>query len=329
MLSAIVAWLIGEVVGIVAHEAGHVLMALANGYRLREVILGTGPNLVTAKIRGVTLKLNLLPMGGITHAYPDLYLRKRAYLLFGIGGVAANVLLLAAAVLSWHLGALPPGSGYFVAGFSLAQILHLARNLLPKSIFMYGGVQHNDGSMIASILKSKDGDLNKIATEMYLPTLARFTNGKDPHAALSPASQRLMTLHYLFRARTPVDQSVVDDMIAELRRGELSQEEEANTLDLVIWKGIGLSDARLATFLDEWSERAMMLRPDVASIIVARGAVLIRRGLMAEGKALIESCAWPDDGHELQALAKLFLAQAEAGLGNDARADELRTSVAG
>jgi membrane-associated protease RseP (regulator of RpoE activity) len=76
------------------HELGHALTGFVAGFRIRSVVIGVGSPLLAFDVAGVTVRINLLPFGGLTQGTPraDGWFRLRMW-VFAAGGPAANVAL--------------------------------------------------------------------------------------------------------------------------------------------------------------------------------------------------------------------------------------------
>ena len=71
----------------------------------------------------------------------------------------------------------------------------------------------------------------------------------------------------------------------------------------------------------------MPIGPDIKTLKFSRAAALIELGRFAEGKALVEAFAGPDDRPFDSLLNNTFLARAEAGLGNREQARQLLSAA--
>jgi len=96
------------------HEAGHALAALALGLPLTGVSLGAGPVLASARLRGVSLEIRAIPIGGAARfddrVLEDPGLRSRLAAC-AAAGPAANV--LAAGILAALVPSLVPAGGHW------------------------------------------------------------------------------------------------------------------------------------------------------------------------------------------------------------------------
>lgn len=116
-------------------------------------------------------------------------------------------------------------------------------------------------------------------------------------------------------------------LLGELERGNLMREEELLILDLLITDALLHGDPRLRPRLDEWSQRALEMAPEIATLHGSRGAALVELGRLAEGKALLEPLLTTDRASYDALLSHIFLARAEGALGNVERARYLATQA--
>lgn len=317
-------WVIGEVIGIVAHEAGHALMATATGIHVRKVVIGQGKRLFRCDCRGIRIEANRIPIGGYTLIFPEVYLRKGAMLLMLLGGIIANFLLLIGAAVAWYSGLLPSWSTDLALGFICAQIFLILVALIPDAPSGQPG-RSTDGQKIAHILKQENGSLTPLA-KSHLDALESYSDGEEPITALSPASYRLMEFHHSLQhsANEPsVRREILQNLIAELEKGEMSRAEELMIFDTLITEAVVNANADMRKSMDEWSSRAVALDPPVPTLRFSRAAVLIELGRFAEGKAIIDAATRTEDRPFDTLLNNIFLAKAEAALGNHGRAEQL------
>lgn len=315
-------WLIGTVLGLVVHEAGHAFAALATGMRVKKVVIGWGKSFFKRKCLGIRLDLKPNPSGGYTEIADGIHLRKAPYLFVLLAGSLCNVLLLCCAVAAWYYGTLPARADYIILGFVCAQIFQIAFALLPDAASVGDSGSSTDGTKIAYVLKQRSGSLTPVA-ECHLRSLEPY-RGKDSTVTLSSASARLIEIHHeLHHGHGEMPDEIIQAVLAELGKGEMSLEEELMVLDTLVSRAVVGGDVNLRDGMDEWSSRAMARGAHITTIKFSRAAVLIELGRFAEGKALIEGSAHTDSHPYDAVLNSIFLAKAEAGLGNRERAEEL------
>lgn len=318
-------WLVGHVLGIAAHEAGHAFAAIATGMPVKKVVVGWGETVFAGEYRGIRIELNRIPSGGVTHIAEGIHLRKGAMLFMLLAGSLGNLLLLLGAVACWYHGLLPSSADYATLGFVCAQIFLIALALLPDAVSIDKSGWSTDGEKIAFILNQKNGSLTPVAA-CHLQSLEPYANGKGHSTGLSPASRRLIDIHHaLHHSHAELPSEIAQAAIAELGKGEMSREEELMVLDTLVTDAVVYGNCSQRAGMNEWSVRAMELGSHINTIRFSRAAVLIELGRFADGKALIE--AWQTENPYDAILNSIFLAKAEAGLGNHSRASELLAQV--
>ena len=117
-------------------------------------------------------------------------------------------------------------------------------------------------------------------------------------------------------------------MQRELGRGVLSREENIVALDALVTSGLIYRDPPLRAHLDAWSQQALRLGPDIATLRGSRGAVLVELGRYEEGKVLLVPLVGAQPGKSFDAfMVSVFLAHAEHALGNVAAARALAAAA--
>lgn len=151
-LVAIVALLVvAGFLQVVVHEAGHLVLGLATGYRFRSFRVGSFM-LVEQEGRLRLKRLSIQGTGGqCLMGPPDLVDGRMPYRLYNLGGALANMLVaLVAAALAF---ALPKGlAAIFCAFLALVGLVYALTNGLPLTV---GGV-NNDGKNLRAASESPD-----------------------------------------------------------------------------------------------------------------------------------------------------------------------------
>ncbi len=133
------------------HELGHALMGCMNGLTVTSLGLGLGRPFIALKWRGTRIYFGLkAPLLGITWVvYTQVYPSRRTMVAMLAGGVTANMLAAAGAVLLWRL--LPWGTSLWV----LIAVINLAfgiPNLIPFAFRAGNFTLASDGALIVQAL---------------------------------------------------------------------------------------------------------------------------------------------------------------------------------
>src|SRR5262244_271268 len=84
-------WIVGWFVGVICHESGHFVGAIAAGFPAYRVSFGVGRVLLGRRFNGTWFELRLHLWTGFVFVYPGLSVRKRASMLFVAGGALGNL----------------------------------------------------------------------------------------------------------------------------------------------------------------------------------------------------------------------------------------------
>ena len=151
LVAAVALLIVACILQVLVHEAGHLVLGLATGYRFRSFRVGS-LMLVEQDGRLRLKRLSIQGTGGqCLMGPPDLVAGRIPYRLYNLGGVLANTLVsLAAAVLAF---ALPQRlAAIFFAFLALVGLVFALTNGLPLTV---GGV-NNDGKNLRSAGESPD-----------------------------------------------------------------------------------------------------------------------------------------------------------------------------
>jgi Peptidase family M50 len=312
---------VGLALGTIFHEGGHYFFAWAVGIPVRRVLIGSGPIVLSHQFGDTSVELKLFPFGGGVLFYPDLLIRKYRWALVLIGGVFGNILVLGLPEIVSAI--IPPGEIRDLAfgGFVASRVFIIFANLLPLRISVEGVRVASDGLALLSLLLLPRAGLTESGT-FYAATLAPYCGGREPRVTAAPASLRIC--YQISRADRSINEDVRREvttaLLGELERGSLMREEELLVLDLLITDALLHGDPQLRPRLDEWSQRALEMAPEIATLRGSRGAALVELGRPAEGKALLESVLAAEPTSFDALLSHIFLARAEHALGNLAAA---------
>ena len=125
--------LIGSIMATVSgHELGHVILGKLAGYSFERISFGSGRNLLSFRIGGTLVELNLGILDGQVapnHAtHPDSGARQ---ILLSSGGVLANAAMAGAAVAAWLLLDLPAWARVAAVLFALCNAAYIGLSLAP------------------------------------------------------------------------------------------------------------------------------------------------------------------------------------------------------
>jgi len=309
---------LGLAVGNVVHKAGRLLCARVGSIPIRRIVIGRGPVLMRGRLGDMRLEVRLVPTGMVVICAEGARAPKRsAVLLYLLGGVLANVVVIGVIIWLHRAGVVPP----------------ILRNdagipmLAPQA-----------GILIFAQLMTIGVSVADPFVYVRSPQIKRYREGttRPPISTRSLAFVRVLyrvrlheRLHNQDRRR-----KAWAAVQRELARGDLTPEEEMYALDWVItnWLMTNTLAAARPTFtdpslrrkLDEWSDRAVRLGPKIKTLAGSRGAVLVELGRYREGKALLQSLVSVKGAPLVDALlSRIYLARAEHALGNAAAARKL------
>jgi hypothetical protein len=303
----------GFVVATMVHEAGHLLCARLGSIPLRRMVIGWGPALVRGRVGDVRLEWRLVPMGAwVTCAESVSMPRRRTVVLYFLGGVLGNIVVVGLVVWLHVIGTAPTilhdaiGAPLILLqmGFLVVvQLLYIVLNLTAPLLYAARHKRYREGTTRPPI---SSGAWASVRIAVQLARVNRWTN-ETVRRAVWTALRRELTAEDA--CLTPEDEMLVlDTLVTDELRGD----------------GPIVRDPALRPELDAWSQRALELGPKVKTLVASRGAALIELGRYQEGKTLLEAAGFTDGVPLLDAvLSRIFLARAEHALGNGVAARNL------
>ena len=309
------------------HELGHALAGLLVGFRIRGVVIGVGSPLLAFNVAGVAIRINLLPLGGLTLGTPRGagWLRWRLW-VFAAGGPAANVALCYVLHrLYGHASAATVEEHRLASVASSASWAILALNLIP---FKTAEGASSDGYSLFTIPFWKRPQLEEALMAVEALPLMEALGRDDLQAALRPAEE--------LQARFP------DHPLTASLMGSLRHRQGRHMEALALWRRglVGATRPRQVAFLknniafveavigdpanlaeaDAYSEAALAAHPELSAFVGTRGAVLARLGRASEALPLLRRAAAAAVPGRSQAFNRASLASALAMLGRTAEA---------
>ncbi|WP_425329955.1 bleomycin resistance protein [Terrirubrum flagellatum] len=318
----------GWIVGLIFHEGGHWLAAALVSFQAREVIIGTGPTLVSQRIGETHLQWRRWPVSGLVLTYPIPDFHRGRYGLYLMGGLLGNIVFIT--LLIWTAMAAPDRSALEAAavGAITSQIAFVLGQLIPKQATIAGVKVENDGLQLWRLARGRISwpQANQKAFDAMR---RRYRAPQAPEQPLTRASMRI--LFHLSRVDRWADERVRREthaaFLRELDRGDLQQDEELLVLDVLITDGLLFADPELRPRLDEWSQQACARAPDSKNLRWTRGGVLVELGRFSEARILLDDILIGDADEMNARFGSLFLARAEAAGGNVEKARRIANQL--
>jgi len=301
-------YIFGLIIGLVVHEAGHLLCALAMLVPVRLLSIGTGPLLFSLRVGETSLQLRQkIWNGGFVSPYPPLVIQKYRTLLILIGGLLGEGVLVALLIWSKNAYALPVNVNLIVTGAVLGQVLAICMSWSP------GKTPGTDKWQFWQTLRGPRSGPTQ-AGKLFAAMLRPYGGGEAP--SVSAAAPRL---YYHLRRERWIDEQVRREVEAalqrELKRDGLTREEQLLVLDALATDALLFGDPDLRARLDKWSLRALALGPTIRTIRGTRGSALVELGRYAEAKLLLEPLTSAEETSLDRILSHASLARAEQALG--------------
>ena len=297
---------IGFGLGTVAHEAGHVVTGLAAGYQIHMVLLGEGRILARVRFRETWIELRHILWCGKVYAYAEPVRRRRQEIIFVLGGVMGNAAVIAAIILLYRSLPLSLQRGAGLIG--VVQAYQIFNSVIPRAV--------NDARLVMDAFKFVDGTPSPESAS-YREALRYLCDGQEPPQVNSPAALRLFRHLSCEPAAYVRHADAYDAVQRELARGGLAPEIELYALDGLVTRTLIFGEPGLRERLDEWSKRALELKPDLLTVRGSRGAALVETGRVDEGKAMLLAVLAEEPDAPFDVLmSQLFLAKAELELGD-------------
>jgi len=314
-------FVVGCAIGIACHELGHLLCAAIGSIPIRLMVVGDGPLLWRGRFGETWLELRLLPFGGGVAPYPVVNYRWYRWALVISGGVLGNVAVICLVAALHAVGAAPKQAGEVLGPIVFAQLFGIVGNLLPFYANEGGTRRPSDGLQLLQLLwQSRDYPAEVRAA--YARLLRQYTNG-SLQPTMTLASARV--LYHMSRTDRTTDEEARREfreaLLRELERGHLAREERILALDALVTDGLISGDPAIRANLDEWSQEALELGPELPPLLDSRGAVLVELGRYEEGKALLAPIVAAKQSEPFASfMNQAFLARAERALGDEAAA---------
>jgi len=276
-LPALFVWLW---VAIFFHELAHFLTGRALGLAPYALVVGKGPQLLAARVRGAAVRLHLIPAYGMVFV-PARDLGGAAWrhvAFFSAGLISDAVLLTLLAVFMFSQGGATLTVLGPIAFFHLCIIL---ANLWPTDVNIAGTVTANDGKLILGTLQGgtafiaqRHRDIHAAAVQRYDPAF------RAEDAWITRAAPEMVALYHTGLAAAEIGdlQVAFDQLTQVLAAAPMSPGEEAQLLDSLASSVLFRHDSARYPQALEWAGRARARLPGVATLSGTHGALLIESG---------------------------------------------------
>lgn len=307
---------LGYGIGVVVHEAGHALAGVASGLEIHMVSLGEGYELLRFRYRETWIRVRVILWCGEVVSYPSPTHHKYKEILFILGGVLGNAMLLAFIVALHELQLLPRDLQRGAGLIGMVQLYLIALSLFPRRDMLV------DAALLALAFKTPHGAPSPYM-HAYGEMVRPYCNGGEPPQPRAPAELRVCYhLHRDSAARLSLE-DIYHALEREWARGGLAPELEMHLLDSLITRALMSETPVPPQKLDAWSQRALELGPTLPTLQGSRGAALVEIGRAEEGKAMLESVlAAPAPNRFDILMSQVFLTKAESLLGRREQASE-------
>ena len=331
------------------HELGHAFTARILGFKVFSVVMGYGKNLFEIEIFKIPIRLNLIPLQGLTMALPKTKrLFKTRTWFYVSGGLLVQVLLafLCYSILGKNdfIHTIQPKSIFIqiapITDFIYANSFLLFINIIPKKLNLPTGNAHTDGYRLLTIpfIKSKGLDelgllfdeleaIECIRLEKFDEALEKYEEfqklkpdnflmnlniGQIQLAKGNLEMARSMFIDVLERIETERANEKLDEKIYERFRYILYNN--------IAWTNIVYLREDLLEQADEYSRKALSSSPKFGAFLGTRGAVLIRKGQVNEGIHYLKRAYKYHSDNSARSAELLLIGIGEAKLGNKKQA---------
>jgi tetratricopeptide (TPR) repeat protein len=293
-----------ELFSILLHEAAHVFMAKAVGWKPFRVQIGTGKTVAEKRIFGVVWQIDAAPFGGVTFNAPldERGLRWRFFLIVA-AGMPVHIVLAAVALWaggSW-IGWLPPPvvqGPQWASMLLITNVIYLVANLIPGKATVAGYMVKTDGALMLQVLfqfsKIRESLLvaRPLLEAIELRKVKKYNEANDflqEAAAKIPDNVHILT----YLGINLLDLQRVRDAGAVFRRilakPTLDETTKGVMLNNLAWSDLVADDPTLLPEADEMSARANDKVGWHPAVKGTRGSVLIELRRMDEGLSLVSA----------------------------------------
>jgi hypothetical protein len=315
-------WMLFQVM---LHEAAHLFAARLVGFSPFALTVGKGPLMFHGRIGALEVRFHWLPLFGMVKARPFLEGLWWRGAVFSGAGILVDAILLVVLLKLVGLKAGAPAAdqswqenGVLVM-IVVYQALIVAGTLIPSQYTSEGAKLPNDGRQVLDYLTGRTSR----ALDAYRTQVRRY----DPGFRIDDS--------WLMRGDVPMlgkfwlaEQDMLarryreatDKYLAVIGQVDMHPAEKALILDRMACIAVVDGDARFLTEAEGWARRACELLPECRTARGTFGSILVERGRLVDGLALLMPLTSEDNERIDRTLASCYIAKALHFLGRPAEA---------
>ena len=313
-------------VQVILHESAHLLTARLVGFSAFAVTIGSGPLLLRGRLGNLAVRVHALPMFGVVWTRPVLDGLRWKGALFAISGLLSDALLLAGLLYLVHyrLGDAQTGPSSWdslFAGLAFYQAVVIVANFVPLDFTAQGTKMANDGRQFFGYLRGR----RPATLQEHERNVTRY----DPAFRLENS--------WLMRCEVPMlitmaeaQEDITGGRYTEgaekyrrvIAQPDIHPGEKAMLLDRMACMVLYHDVKALLSAAEGWAREACELVPRSVTLRGTLGAVLVERGLYAEGLTLLVPLISAGNASVDRTLSACYLAKALHRLGRTGEAQE-------
>jgi tetratricopeptide (TPR) repeat protein len=323
------------------HELGHAATARFLGFKVFGVVMGYGRKILEIEAFKIPIRLNLIPLQGLTLALPKTKTLFKTRTWFYIwGGLITHVLSV---FLCYKLlgadeffNAIHPKNLFIhfapLTAFIYANAFLFLGNAIPQKLSLPTGTAYTDGYQLLALpfRKSKGLDeLNLVFEEMkaikYMQQ-EKYDDALEIYEmlrTLKPDNFLMsMNVGHIELAKGNLD-AARDTFVETLEKLEKEKPEDKSyerfkyiLYNNIAWTNVVYSREELLAQADDYSEKALNSSPKFAVFLGTRGAVLVRKGEIQQGIELLKRAFKYQSENAARSAEALFIGIGEAKLDN-------------
>jgi Zn-dependent protease/Tfp pilus assembly protein PilF len=331
------------VFSVVLHEIGHAAVAHLVKFQPFAITVGSGPALLIRNAFGLTWRIGVIPGGGMAMFSTPASLRRikwRLLLTLAAGPLVTGALLLTGLYLiPYDWDALKAGTDTWIRPGAAMVIINgvlLITTALPTSTNRPGAIQ-SDLVRIVMLPWMSPAGIEQLAQSEKVARVARLFVLQDYRGLFEEAERQLQADPSSWGVRITIAsmldnagrfEEAADQYRLILANGWLPEGKVGDPLRALVsnnlaWELYLMDDPNQLDEAEQTAKDALALHSGVRAYLGTYGAILIERGQLDEGRALVERSLSRLFGAIPVAFSYAILAMASARGGNVNRARQL------